>query len=128
MIAFYRLGKVFGEGLAQLYWEKYGLEAVSIRIGSCERVPSNRRHLRTWLSFDDLAQLVERSLTVPRLGHMVVYGMSSDFESFWDNRLAPLGYRPQDSEDAWRNSILGAAPAPDPNGRLFSHPGGIWVA
>ncbi len=127
--SFYGLGKVFGEALAQLYWEKHGLETVSVRIGSCEPVPSNRRHLRTWLSFDDLMQLVERSLTVPRVGHTIIYGMSDNAESFWDNRLAaPLGYRPKDSADHHRESILADDPAPDGAARLFTHQGGIFVA
>lgn len=32
----YGVAKIFGEGMAQMYWDKYGLETVSIRIGSCE--------------------------------------------------------------------------------------------
>ena len=31
---FYGLSKAFGENLAQLYWDRYGLETVSLRIGS----------------------------------------------------------------------------------------------
>ncbi len=126
--SFYGLGKVFGEAIAQLYWDKHGLETVSIRIGSCEPVPSNRRHLRTWLSFGDLHQLVEKSLTVPRVGHTIVFGASNNSERFWDNRFAgPLGYRPADSADAYRTALLDADPSPDASEPLYQAQGGIWA-
>ena len=127
--SFYGLAKVFGENLAQLYWERHGLETVSIRIGSCEARPSNRRHLRTWLSFGDLVRLVERSLSVAHVGHTIVFGMSGNAEAFWDNRLAaPLGYRPRDSADDHRDAIHADDPAPDGAQRLYTHQGGVWVA
>ena len=126
--SFYGVGKVFGEAIAQLYWDKHGLETVSIRIGSCEPVPSNRRHLRTWLSFGDLHQLVERSLTVAHVGHMIVFGASDNSERFWDNRHAgPLGYRPRDSADDYRAAVLEADPSPDGSDPLYRAQGGVWV-
>ena len=126
--SFYGVGKVFGEAIAQLYWDKHGLETVSIRIGSCEPVPTNRRHLRTWLSFGDLHQLVERSLTVPRVNHTIVFGASDNSERFWDNRLAgPLGYRPSDSADDYRNELLQADSSPDSSEPLHRAQGGVWA-
>ena len=44
----------------------------------------------TWLSFRDLVQLVSRSLTAPRVGHLTVYGISDNYVTFWDNRLAGI--------------------------------------
>ena len=124
----YGLSKIFGEGLAQLYWDKYGLETVSIRIGSCEPKPSNRRHLLTWLSFDDMCQLVEKSLAAPRVGHTIVYGASDNAGSFWDNRLARhIGYMPKDSADAFRAEILAADPHPDRDDVVMRYQGGIFV-
>ena len=126
--SFYGVGKVFGEAIAQLYWDKHGLETVSIRIGSCEPIPSTRRHLRTWLSFGDLHQLVEKSLTVARVGHTIVFGASDNSERFWDNRYAgPLGYRPSDSADDYRAVVLEADPTPDGSEPLYRAQGGIWV-
>lgn len=124
----YGLAKVFGEGVAQLYWDKYGLETVSIRIGSCEAEPSNRRHLLTWLSFDDMYQLVERSLSAPRVEHTIIYGASDNAASFWDNRLAKhLGYRPKDSADDYREAICAADPYPDRDGVVTRYQGGIFT-
>jgi uronate dehydrogenase len=31
---FYGLSKMWGEGMARLYWDKYGIESVCVRIGS----------------------------------------------------------------------------------------------
>ncbi|MEO9336703.1 NAD(P)-dependent oxidoreductase [Mesorhizobium sp. SB112] len=104
--SFYGLSKAFGESLAQLYWDKHQLETVSIRIGSCLPAPKDRRHLYTWLSFDDLCLLVKRALSAARVEHTIVYGMSKNSCSFWDNRQAQhLGYRAKASADIHLDSI-----------------------
>jgi uronate dehydrogenase len=124
----YGVAKVFGENLAQLYWDKYGLETVSIRIGSCEAKPSNRRHLLTWLSFDDMCQLVERSLAAARVKHTIIYGASNNAASFWDNRLARhIGYQPKDSADNYRQEILAADPKPDRENVVNRLQGGLFA-
>lgn len=126
--SYYGIAKVFGESLAQLYWDKHGLETVSLRIGSCEPKPSNRRHLLTWLSFADMIQLVERSLTVPRVGHMIVYATSDNRASFWDNKYAaPLGYRPADSADDYTAEIFANDPTPDGGAIVNRYQGGVFV-
>ena len=127
--SFYGVSKVFGEAIAQLYWDKHGMETVSIRIGTCEPIPSNRRHLRTWLSFGDLHQLVERSLTVPRVGHTIIFGTSDNPERFWVNRYAgPLGYCPTDTADAYREAILAAEPDPAGSDPLYRWQGGVFAS
>lgn len=124
----YGVAKAFGEDFAQLYWDKHRLETVSVRIGSCEPKPSTRRHLLTWLSFDDMWQLVERSLSVPRVGHTIVYGASNNSATFWDNRLAShIGYRPKDSADVYRDEIFAADPNPDREDIVNRLQGGIFA-
>lgn len=124
----YGVAKVFSEGLAQLFWDKHGLETVSLRIGSCEPKPSTRRHLLTWLSFDDMWQLVERSLTVPRVRHTIIYGMSNNRPSFWDNRLAShIGYRPKDSADDYAEEIFASDPAPGREDIVNRLQGGVFA-
>jgi len=124
----YGVSKVFGESIAQLYWDKYGIETVSIRIGSSEAEPSNRRHLLTWLSFDDMCQIVERGLSVPRVGHTIIFGASRNDATFWDNRYARhLGYQPKDSADAYRDAIVTADPKPDRDDVVMRYQGGIFV-
>lgn len=97
----YGLSKAFGENLAQFYWDRYGLETVSLRIGSSFPEPRDRRMLATWMSFDDLERLVVAALTAPVVGHSVIYGMSDNATTWWDNTPARhIGYRPKDTSDA----------------------------
>ena len=44
---FYGLSKMWGEGLARLYWDKHGIESVCVRIGSAIERPTEFRHLST---------------------------------------------------------------------------------
>ena len=123
----YGLSKAFGEDLARLYWDKYGLETVCIRIGSSFPEPIDRRMMLTWLSFRDLIQLVSRSLTAPRVGHLTVYGISDNYVTFWDNRLAGiLGYRPEDTSEVYRDKIERARPAPDKSDVVSRLQGGAY--
>ena len=62
---FYGLSKAFGEDVAELYWARWGIETVSIRIGSALPAPKDRRMLSTWISLDDLERLVVSALTAP---------------------------------------------------------------
>lgn len=125
---YYGLAKAFGENLAQLYWDRHGLETVSIRIGSSEATASNHRHLRSWLSFGDMVRLVETSLSAPRVGHTIAFGTSRNSASFWDDRLARhLGYSPQDSADVFRDEILAKEPHPALNDPVIRFQGGLWA-
>ena len=123
----YGLSKAFGEDLARLYWDKYGLETVCIRIGSSFPEPIDRRMMLTWLSFRDLIQIVTRSLTASRVGHLTVYGISDNYGTFWDNRLAGiLGYRPEDSSEVFREKIEKMKPTPDKNDVVSRLQGGVY--
>lgn len=51
--------------MASFYFDRYGIETVSIRIGSSFPAPKDRRMMHSWLSYDDLVQLVEKSLFTP---------------------------------------------------------------
>jgi uronate dehydrogenase len=94
----YGVSKCFVEDLAKLYFNKFGIESACLRINSCFPKPVDRRHLATWLSFDDLVQLVERCLVSERIGHTVVYGISDNKESWLCNqKAAQQGFRTQDT-------------------------------
>jgi uronate dehydrogenase len=109
---FYGLSKVWGEALARLYWDKHGIEGVCIRIGSCVERPTEFRHLSTWLGFDDLLHLIDRSVNVPDLGYQVVWGVSNNTRSYWDNSAAArLGYQPRQNAEDYAAQIL-AKPNP----------------
>jgi len=121
----YGLSKCFVEDLGRYYYDKFGIESVNIRIGSCFPEPTDRRMLATWLSYADFTQIVTRALLAPRVGHMVVYGMSANSEILWDNRLASsLGYQPQDSADAFRDKVMASTSRSDPDSALARYHGG----
>ena len=105
----YGVAKVCGEAIAQYYWDKFNIESVSMRIVSCEEQPKTRRHLSSWLSYDDLRRLVGASLSATRPDHSVIYGVSDNDAAAVDNRWsAHLGYRPQDNAELHRDRIESA--------------------
>ena len=121
----YGLSKAFGENLAQFYFDRYGLETVSLRIGSSFPEPKDRRMLATWMSYDDLERLVVASLTAPVVGHTVIYGASDNTVSWWDNTPARhIGYRPQDSSEAFRAAVEARQPTLDMNDPVTLYQGG----
>lgn len=119
--SYYGLSKSYGEDMASFYFDRYGIETVSIRIGSSFPEPQNRRMMHTWLSFDDLTQLLERSLYTPNVGHTVVYGMSDNLDVWWDNRFAAhLGFTPRDSSEVFRKQVEAQPmPAADDPARVY---------
>ena len=103
---FYGLAKCFAEDLGSMYWDKRGLESVHMRILSCAQV-TNARALGSWLSYDDLIQLVLRSIDTPTTGFTVVYGVSNNDRVPVNNAKASfLGYRPQDNAEQFAERIL----------------------
>ncbi|MCW5632233.1 MAG: NAD(P)-dependent oxidoreductase [Rubrivivax sp.] len=125
---YYGLSKAFGENLAQFYFDRYGLETVSLRIGSSFPEPRDRRMLATWLSYDDLERLVTAALTAPAVGHTIVYGMSDNRLTWWDNTSARhLGYRPADSSEPFRAALEARQPTIDLDDPAALYQGGAFV-
>lgn len=125
---FYGLSKCFGENLAQLYWDRFGLETVSLRIGSSFAVPKDRRMLATWMSFDDTERLIVAALTAPVVGHSILYGMSDNATTWWDNTSARhIGYRPQDSSDVFRAEVEARQQTVDLGDPAVRYQGGAFV-
>lgn len=125
---FYGLSKAFGENLAQLYWDRFGIETVSLRIGSAFAEPKDRRMLASWMSFDDTERLVVAALTAPRVGHTVIYGMSDNATTWWDNTSARhVGYRPRDSSERFRAAVEARQPALARDDPSATYQGGMFV-
>lgn len=111
---FYGLAKCFTEDLGRMYWEKRGLESVHLRIYSASDV-TNTRALGSWLSYDDLIQLVTRSIDTPIVGWTVVYGVSKNDRSPVDNASASfLGYRPKDNAEVYAEEVFAKGEVADP--------------
>jgi uronate dehydrogenase len=125
---FYGLSKAFGEDCAQMYWDRWGIETVSLRIGSSFPEPKDRRMLATWLSYDDLERLVVAALTAPQVGHTIIYGMSDNQHTFWDNRFAKhVGFRAKDSSDQFRHAVEARQQSVDGKDPVVIFQGGAFV-
>ncbi|GGV51519.1 NAD-dependent dehydratase [Streptomyces longisporoflavus] len=122
---FYGLSKSFGEDLAQFYWDKHGIETVSVRIGSCFPEPTSVRMLSVWMSPGDGARLFHAALTAPGVGHTVVYGSSANTRLWWDLTSArALGYEPQDDSEQYAQKLVAEQGELDPANPDHAHLGG----
>lgn len=125
----YGISKCFGENLSRYYFDRTGIETVCIRIGSSFPEPKTRRMMVTYLSYDDLTELLRCSLFQPRVGHTIVYGVSNNREQWYDNtKAAHLGYRPKDSSAAFdhMHPLTAEYPAKDDASTIYM--GGPFVS
>lgn len=125
---FYGLSKCFGEDLAQYYWDRHGIETVSVRIGSCFPRATSVRMLSVWLSPADGARLFHAALSAPNVGHSVVYGSSANTRAVWD--LGPtraLGFAPEDDSEIFAAELIAAEGELDPTRPDQSHLGGHFL-
>jgi uronate dehydrogenase len=125
----YGLSKAFGEALAALYADKYGLRVLCLRIGNLGDRPLDQRRLSIWLSPDDLVQLIRIGLEHPDLEYEIFYGASLNERAWWDNsRAYTYGYRPTGRGEAFRDQAMAeqAKLAADPVGDYYQ--GGSFCA
>jgi uronate dehydrogenase len=124
---YYGVSKVAGEALASLYHSRYGLDAICLRILTCDDRPPNVRALSTWLSPDDAGRLFEACLTAPSPGFRVAFGVSANTRGDWVSlaQARSLGYEPRDDAEAYAAEILAASGSPDPeHDPVLAHLGG----
>lgn len=107
---YYGASKAFGEALARFYVDEHGLAVICLRIGSWQPEPLNVRHLSTWLSPRDMAQLAWRSIETP-LNWGIFYAISGNTRRYWD--IGPtqeqLGYVPDDDGERYAARFEGQA-------------------
>ena len=108
----YGVSKAFAEALASLYADKHGIGFLCTRIGNFGSKPIDKRRLAIWISPRDYTQLVRIGLDHPDIRYEIVYGVSSNRRSWYDNTNAHrLGYRPQDDSEPYAEEVLAAEPA-----------------
>src|SRR5215212_9437857 len=99
---FYGLSKAWGEAMTRMYWDKHGIEGISVRIGSTLERPTEFRHLSTWV------------------GYVAVWGVSNNTRSYWDNSVAErIGYRPVQNAEDYADEILRQPNPLDPVAQRF---------
>jgi uronate dehydrogenase len=121
----YGVSKVFGEALGSLYADKYGMQFLMVRIGNVSPEPIDKRRLSIWVSPRDIAQLVSIGIEHPDIRFEIVYGVSGNTRSWYDNSNAErLGYRPKDNSEAYAPGVLAREKPGDPVAELYQ--GGIF--
>jgi uronate dehydrogenase len=106
--SYYGVSKVFGEALGAHFSDEFGVSVICLRIGSFQARPRNERHLATWLSERDAAQLVWRSIEAD-VPFAIVYGISGNTRAYWDISSARqlLGYAPDDDGERFAAELVG---------------------
>jgi uronate dehydrogenase len=122
----YGVSKAFGEQLGSLYADKYGMEVFCMRIGNVTVAPPDKRRLSNWISPGDMARLVSVGLDHPDIKFEIVYGVSDNQRSWYDNSNAyRLGYRPQYDAERFAAEVLAREQPGDPRAELYQ--GGNFV-
>jgi uronate dehydrogenase len=125
----YGASKVWGEAIADLYFNKFGIESAKVRIGTFLPEPSTTRSLKTWFSHGDFMRLVQRVFIAPELGCPVIYGVSDNTGAWWENSdIGHLGWVAQDNADAFRDNFPDADLPPDMNDPAQKYQGGTFAA
>jgi len=125
----YGVSKVFGEAMASMYFDKFGIETAIVRIGSCFPEPVNHRMLSTWMSYDDFVRLIERIFMVPKLGCPIIYGTSANDARWWDNgSVSYLGWQPQDNSEIYRAKLDATMDRPAADAPDAVYQGGMFTA
>ena len=114
--------------LSRFYFDRYGIETACMRIGSSYPEPRDRRMLATWLSYDDLHRLITACLITPVLSHSIVFGMSNNAVTWWDNSQSNhLGFKAHDSSDVFRDAVYARTSEPDLSDPAVQFQGGAFV-
>jgi len=125
----YGVSKAFGEALASLYSDKYGIGVLCTRIGNFGDRPIDKRRLSIWISPRDYSQLVRIGLEHPDVRYEIVYGVSNNRRSWYDNSNAErLGYRPQDPSEPYAEEVLAAEAGQPSDPTAEYYQGGTFCA
>jgi uronate dehydrogenase len=121
----YGVSKVFGEALGSLYADKYGMEIFNMRIGNVNEKPIDKRRLAILFTPRDMAQLVAIGIEHPGIRFEIVYGVSGNRRSWYDNSNATrLGYQPEDDGEEFAAEVLAREKPGDPTAELYQ--GGMF--
>ncbi|GAB3979221.1 NAD-dependent epimerase/dehydratase family protein [Plantactinospora veratri] len=102
--SYYGWSKAAMEALGRLYHDRHGMHVVCLRIGSCVERPADPRDLSVWLSPDDVARLVEASITAT--GARLVWGVSANTRRWWSTAGGrAIGYIPRDDAEDWAAAV-----------------------
>lgn len=125
----YGVSKLFGEGLGAMYAYKHGIGVTSLRIGNVAQKPVDVRRLSIWIRPEDLVQLIRIGLERPGLVYEVMYGVSDNQRSWYDNSHAEaLGYKPEWRSETFAEAVISAEPTTGAHPAAEFYQGGTFCA
>jgi len=126
---FYGLSKVWGEAMARMYWDKHGIEGISVRIGTAMgKPPENFRQLSTWFGTDDLLDLMMRCIEARDVGYIAVWGVSNNTRAYWTpTSCEALGYYPRQNAEDFAPEILKEKNPLDPIAQQYQGGGFVTI-
>ncbi|GII89859.1 NAD-dependent epimerase/dehydratase family protein [Sinosporangium siamense] len=110
---YYGVSKAAMEALGSLYHDRFGMDVVALRIGTCDERPPDVRALSTWLSPGDCARLVEAALAAT--GFHIVWGISANTRRWWSlDEGHTIGYVPRDDAERFAPALIAEHGEPGP--------------
>jgi len=104
----YGVTKVAAEGLLQVYADKAGLRAISVRICSFRPRPDDARSRRTWLGHEDAVHLFDRCLHDRTEGYQMIWGLSANSRAIvTDPTARRIGYEPAQNAENHLDDVSG---------------------
>jgi len=105
--SYYGWSKAATESLGRLYADTYPMDVYCLRIGSCFPVPTNVRHLSTWMSPDDSARLMSACLATDNGGFRLIWGVSANTRRWWSLTAGEqVGYYPADDAEVFAADLV----------------------
>jgi hypothetical protein len=102
------------EALGTLFHDRFGLEVISLRIGSCFPEPTSTRMLATWLAPVDVGRLVNACLAAPSVGHEAIWAVSDNTRRWWSLTAAErLGFSSIEDSERFADQLISAYGEPD---------------
>ena len=125
----YGVSKAFAEALASLYADKHGIGFLCTRIGNFGTRPIDSRRLSIWISPRDYTQLVRIGLEHRDIHFEIVYGVSNNKRSWYNNSNAyRLGYKPEDDSEPYAAEVLAAEAGKPKDPVAETYQGGTFCA
>ncbi len=124
---FYGWSKAAMESLGSLYHDRYGMDVIALRIGTCFTTPPDARALTTWLSPGDVGRLVHACLTAPKPGFRAIFAISDNTRRWWSiDGAAALGFVSEDDAERFAPELIARDGEPDLSEPVHERVGGTF--
>ncbi len=124
---FYGWSKAAMESLGSLYHDRYGMDVIALRIGTCFATPPDARALTTWLSPGDVGRVVHACLTAPKPGFRAIFAISDNTRRWWSiDGATALGFVSEDDAEGFAPELIARDGEPDRSEPIHDRVGGTF--